>query len=157
MPQIAQKGINDAYLVLENQIVTNPRPGAVHVFMNISSHSSSMYHPQLYSSNVSLFLEDTEPNIKPFGYLTIPAIVASKVATIIVDQDLVIVDQDQFARYNARVLQSETYRVAQRSRMQLKEMAFPKTTVDFNKVIVSKGTYKRLRSPLPSLIFLPRS
>jgi len=84
-------------------------------------------------------LEDTEPNIKPFGYLNIPATKATKTATIIVNQELEIKDAAEFARYNQLVLTSETYRVAQRGRMGLKEMAFPKTTVDFNKVVISKG------------------
>ena len=141
MPSIAQKGINDAWLTLESQIVTNPTPNAVHVRMNTTSHSKNMYHPWLDEFRASLFLENTEPDIKPFGYLNIPRVKADATATIIVDQDMEIADPDQFAAYNLMVLQSQTYRVAMRGKVGLKEGSFPKTTVNFNKVITSNGWF----------------
>ena len=79
------------------------------------------------------------PDIKPFGYIEIPAVKAESEFTTIIDQEMEIVDQEQFARYNALVLGSETYRVAIRGRIPLKEGGFPKTTVNFNHVIESKG------------------
>jgi hypothetical protein len=140
MPNIAQKGINDARLTLEAQAVTSPTPNSVHLLMNTTSHSDSSYHPQLYPFRAALFLEDTEPDIKPFGYLDMPAVKAAKTVTIVVNQDMEIADQDQFARYNKLVLTSDTYRVAIRGRVPLKEGGLPKTTVDFNHVVTSKGT-----------------
>ena len=42
----------------------------------------SKYHPQLYPFEVAFFLEDTEPDIKPFGYLDIPAVKATANAAL---------------------------------------------------------------------------
>ena len=139
MPNVAQKNINNARLFLESQEVTSPRPGSVHVKMNTTTESRSSRHPQLYSFEAALFLEDTTPDIKPFGYIQIPDAKAESEFTTIIDQDMEIVDQEQFARYNGMVLASETYRVALRGRLPLKEGRLPKTTVDFNHVIESKG------------------
>lgn len=141
MPNIAQKSINKARLTLESQSVTSPKPGSVHVKMNTTTESNSSRHPQLYSFKAALFLEDTKPDIKPFGYIQIPDVKATSEFTTIVDQEMEIVDQEQFARYNGLVLASETYRVAIRGRIPLKEGGLPKTTVDFNHVIESKGAH----------------
>jgi hypothetical protein len=139
MPKVAQKNINNARLSLESQEVTSPRPGTVHVTMNTTTESRSSRHPQLYSFKAALFLEDTKPDIKPFGYIEIPAAKAESVFSILIDQDMEIVDQEQFARYNGMVLASETYRVGLKGRIPLKEGSLPKTTVDFNHVLESKG------------------
>jgi len=139
MPNIAQKSINNARLFLESQEVTSPKPDSVHVRMNTTTESNSSRHPQLYSFRAALFLEDTMPDIKPFGYIEIPAAKAESEFTTIVDQEMEIVDQEQFARYNGMVLASETYRVAIRGRIPLKQGDLPKTTVNFNHVIESKG------------------
>jgi hypothetical protein len=113
--------------------------------MNTTTESNSSRHPQLYSFEAALFLEDTLPDIKPFGYVTIPAAKAESEFTTIVDQEMEIVDQEQFARYNSRVLTSETYRVAIRGRIPLKQGGLPKTTVNFNHVIESKGELRNSR------------
>jgi len=139
MPNIAQNGINDAQLVMTSQVVSNPTPSAVHLNMQTISKSKSMFHPMLDEFKAALFLESTEPDIKPFGYITIPRLKATAEATVSVDQQMEIVDQDQFAAYNLLVLKSDTYRVAVRGRTGLKEGGFPKTQVNFNKVITSKG------------------
>lgn len=139
MPNIAQSSINKARLTLKSQDVTSPKLGSVHVKMNTTTESNSSRHPQLYSFEAALFLEDTLSDIKPFGYVTIPAVKAESEFTTIIDQDMNITDQEQFARYNGMVLASETYRVAIRGRIPLKEGGLPKTTVDFNHVIESKG------------------
>jgi hypothetical protein len=139
VPNIAQKGINDARLSLEAQVVTSPTSDSINVMMNTTTENGNSYHPQLYSFKAALFLEDTEPDIKPFGYINIPAVKATKQFTTIVNQNMTIVDQEQFARYNQLVLTSETYRVGLRGRVPLKEGGLPKTTIDFNHVITSKG------------------
>lgn len=94
---------------------------------------------------VSLFLEDTEPTIIPFGYLTIPQTKVTAASTIVVDQVMQIVDVDQFARYNLLVLQSKQYRVGLRGRMGLKQGGFLKINVDFNKVITTPGKFSLLQ------------
>jgi len=139
MPSIAQNGINDSELFLESEVVSNPSEKAVNIHMVTISKSKSMYHPWLDEFKAALFLENTEPDIKPFGYITIPRMQATATARVTVDQVLDIVDSDQFAAYNLLVLKSETYRVALRGRTGLKEGSFPKTNVNFNKVVTSKG------------------
>ncbi|KIW04146.1 uncharacterized protein PV09_04954 [Verruconis gallopava] len=139
IPNIAQKAINEASLTLESQVVTFPQPDSIHVMMNTTVTNPSSYHPQLYSFQAALFLEDTEPDIKPFGYIEIPAAKAESTFSSIINQQMNITDQEQFARYNQLVLSSETYRVALRGRIPLKEGGLPKTTVNFNHVVESKG------------------
>jgi hypothetical protein len=142
MPNIAQNGINSAELFMESQMVTAPNGNGVHIQLVTISKSKSPFHPWLDGFRAALFLEDTkQPNgdIKPFGYIDIPRVKATATARIVVDQIMEIVDQEQFAEYNKRVMAADTYRVGVKGRTGLKEGSFPKTTVNFNKVITSKG------------------
>ncbi|KAF2435655.1 hypothetical protein EJ08DRAFT_283996 [Tothia fuscella] len=141
MPNIAQNGINGAELFLESQVVTNPTPQSVQVQMVTISKSKSPFHPWLDGFRAALYLEDsgTGDKIKPFGYIDVPRTKADATARIVVQQKLDIVDQEQFVEYNKRVTLSETYRVGIRGRPGLKEGGFPKTNVNFNKIITSKG------------------
>lgn len=140
MPNIAQKGIDDSKLELKSQVVTNPRPGAVHINMVTTAENKNVFHPTLDEFQAALFLENTEPDIKPFGYITIKKLHAGALETITIDQELEIADPQQFALYNIAVLNSETYRVAVRGKTNLHLGAFPVTKINFNKVITSKGT-----------------
>ncbi|QDS68416.1 hypothetical protein FKW77_010783 [Venturia effusa] len=142
MPNIAQKGIDDSKLYLKSQVVTNPRSGAVHVRMVTDAENKNIFKPTLDEFKAALFLENTLPDIKPFGYVTIPRLHAGSLETITIDQELEIADPQQFALYNIAVLNSETYRVAIRGRTNLHLGAFPVVKVNFNKVITSKGLNK---------------
>lgn len=139
MPNISQKGIDDAKLDLKSQVVTNPRSGAVHINMVTTAENKMVFHPTLDEFKAALFLENTLPDMKPFGYITIPKLHAGRMETITIDQELEVVDPQQFALYNIAVLNSETYRVAVRGRTNLHLGAFPVVKVNFNKVITSKG------------------
>jgi len=139
MPNIAQNGINDAQLTLQSQTVTNPTPSSVQIQMVTVSRSKSSFHPWLDEFQAALFLQNTEPNIKPFGYITIPRVKADAVSTITVNQPLEIADQVQFAAYTKLVMMNKEYSVAIRGRTGLKEGSFPKTTINFNKVVTSPG------------------
>jgi hypothetical protein len=141
MPNIAQNGINNAKLTLVSQVASNPTPKTIQLQMVTESRSSSPFHPWLDEFQASLFLENTEPNIIPFGHITIPRIKANAVEQITVTQLLEIANEDQFAAYNLMVMKSKTYRVAVRGRTGLKEGSFPKTTINFNKVIESPGMF----------------
>jgi hypothetical protein len=141
MPNIAQNGINDAKLSMISQVATDPTPTTIRLKMITQSKSGSPFHPWLDEFQASLFLENTEPNIIPFGHITIPRVKADAVSQITVDQLVNIASEEQFAAYNKMVMQSKTYRVAIRGRTGLKEGSFPKTTINFNKVIESPGTY----------------
>jgi hypothetical protein len=139
MPNIAQKGIDDSKLDLKSQVVTNPRSGVVHINMVTTAENKNIFHPTLDEFQAALFLENTEPNIKPFGYITIPRLHAGALETITIDQELQIADPEQFGLYNIAVLNSDNYRVAVRGRTNLHLGAFPVVKVNFNKVITSKG------------------
>lgn len=101
--------------------------------------NKSLFTPTLDSFNASLFLENTEPNIKPFGYITIPSVHALKVSFTEVEQDMVIVDKEQFIAYNKLVTSSKQFRVAVRGRTKLHLGALPVVTVDYNKAILMNG------------------
>jgi len=139
MPNIAQKGIDDSKLELKTEIVTNPRPDVVHINMVTTAENKNVFHPTLDEFQAALFLENTGPDIKPFGYITIPRLHAGPLETITIDQEMKIADQEQFGLYNIAVLNSETYRVAIRGKTKLHLGAFPVVNVNFNKVITSKG------------------
>jgi hypothetical protein len=141
MPNIAQNGINNAKLSLISQVATNPTPKSIQLQMITESKSSSPFHPWLDEFKAALFLENTEPNIVPFGYITIPRVKANAVQQITVNQVLEITDEDQFAAYNLLVMKGQNYRVAIRGRTGLKEGSFPKTTINFNKAVESQGTF----------------
>jgi hypothetical protein len=124
---------------MKSQVATDPKPNSIHLQMVTESKSDSPFHPWLDEFKAALFLETTEPNITPFGYITIPRVKANAVSKITVDQVMEITNLDQFAEYNKRVMSGKSYRVAIRGRTGLKEGAFPKTTINFNKVIESQG------------------
>ena len=140
-PHIAQGQLQRASLDLISEEVADPQADSVQLTLTTQANNPSPYHPKLDAFNVSLFLEDTLPDIKPFGYITIPSITAAKHVNITVSQRLNIVDMDQFNKYTLTTLQADTYRVALQGKTKLREMKFPATEVQFNKVITTQGTY----------------
>jgi len=145
MPHIAQQGIDASGLSLFQQIITDPKPNSVHLHMVTISESNDTFHPTLSTYNASLFLEDTEPNIIPFGYIQVPETHVLHEKYIIVDQDMEVANMDQFIKYNKLLLTSETYRVAIRGVTEVHEEAFPPAKVNFNKVVTSPGKFKSLK------------
>jgi len=141
-PNIAQHDVDDSSLIINSQVVTDPQPSSVHFNLNNTAKSSSMYHPHLDSFQAALFLENTEPDIQPFGYMTIPATHVQSEFAIIVDQTLNITDMDQFIAYNKLVMNSEVFRVAVRGRVGLHQTGLHKITVNYNKVITMNGLNK---------------
>jgi hypothetical protein len=139
LPKIAQHDVNRAELSMEEQIVTNPRPDIVHIKMRNKVINHSLFTPMLDKFNASLFLENTEPNIKPFAYIEIPAVHAIKLTYTDVEQEMPIADMDQFIAYNKLVVTSKEFRVAVRGRTKLHLGALPVVTVDFNKAILMNG------------------
>jgi hypothetical protein len=139
MPKIAQHDIDTAELHLDVQIVSDPTPDSVYVNIKNTVFSKSWFTPMLDAFDAKLFLEDTEPDIKPFGVLQIPALHAQKNFLTIVNQTLDILDQEQFLAYNKLVTQSEKFRFALRGRTKLHLGALPVVSVDFNKAIETPG------------------
>jgi hypothetical protein len=144
MPKIAQHDVDGATLHLDLQIVSDPTPSSVHLHVVNTATSYSLFTPVLDGINASIFLENTEPNIKPFGYLQIPTMHATKTFQNIVDQTLDILDMDQFIAYNKLVTQSEKFRFALRGRTKVHLGALPVVGVDFNKAIETNGKIFRL-------------
>jgi hypothetical protein len=145
MPHIAQAGIDASRLTLFQQIITDPTPNSVHMHMVTISESNNTFHPTVDAYNASLFLEDTEPNIVPFGYIQVPQTQALSKKYIIVDQDMIVANMDQFIKYNKLLLNSETYRVAIRGVTHVREGAFPPAKINFNKVVTSPGKLTSLK------------
>jgi len=150
-PNIAQDELNQSSLELVSEEVTNPRPDAVSLKIQNVAKSDSMFTPTMDAFQAALFLEDTEPNIKPFGYITIPSLHVQKENPVMIDQELRIIDQEQFARYTTLVMQSETYRLAVRGQTDLHLGALPTTKVNFNKVMTSQGKHCALAMSESSL------
>ncbi|KAF2236598.1 hypothetical protein EV356DRAFT_442974 [Viridothelium virens] len=138
-PNIAQSQLNKSTLNITMQQITNPTPTSVQLAQMAIAGNPSSYHPNLDGFQAALFLEDTEPNIQPFGYIEIPPLHATRYTGITTNQTLNITNMDQFTAYNNLGLTTKTYRVALRGRTKLHEMKFPTTTVDFNQVVTLNG------------------
>ncbi|KAI9825791.1 MAG: hypothetical protein M1826_006893 [Phylliscum demangeonii] len=141
-PNIAQHDVDDSSLEITSMLLTAPAANSLHIRLDERLHNPSMYHPRLDAFNASLFLEDTEPNIKPYAYITVPAVHATPLATFTIDQALAVADMDQFTRYTVLVMNSEEYRLAIRGRTGLHQTGLRKTNVNYNEVVTMKGLNK---------------
>jgi hypothetical protein len=149
---IAQGEINKAVMTITEQIVADPKPDMItlHVVSQIETHS--IFKPDIESFNVSLFLEDTMPDIKPFGMITIPQVHADPIIKQTVTQQVRILDQEQFNKYNLLVTQAKSFRLALRGKTRIHLGALPVSPVNFNKVVDVVG--KRIFLSLFSSILL---
>ncbi|KAF2836279.1 hypothetical protein M501DRAFT_910422, partial [Patellaria atrata CBS 101060] len=138
-PNIAQRDTNRSTLEIVEQQTLDPKPNSIRMVMHSKAYNPGDHHPQFDAFNASLFLEDTLPDIKPFGYITIPPVKANAEADIYVDQVMEIVDMEQWTAFNKRVVLSEELRLAIRGKPKLKQGGLPKTTVNYNKVTTIKG------------------
>jgi len=141
--------MNKAAINVTYQGITDPTPDSFHLSFNSDVVSHSSYHSDIESFNASLFLEDTEPNIKPFGYITIPKVQAQPEFPVGVDQDVFITDMDQFIAYNKLVFNSNEFRLGIRGQTKVDISGLPKYDVDYNKVVTMKGKKQENR---PSLL-----
>lgn len=116
-------------------IFSNPTDDNFHLKQTAILENNSDYHPNLDAFNASLSLDGG----KPYGYIEIPQVHATKLATTIIDQDVMITDLDAFTDYNVNVLKSETIKVDVKGKTQLHEMSFPTTTVNYDKTVTMKG------------------
>ncbi|KAK0661144.1 hypothetical protein DIS24_g2791 [Lasiodiplodia hormozganensis] len=142
VPHKGQKEVNKADIEVTYQGISDPQPNSFHLVLNNEVTSTSSYHPTLSSFNASLFLEDTLPDIKPFGYITIPSVKSESEVQVDVEQDVEVADMDQFIAYNKLVITSEEFRLAVRGRPSVKLDGLPSFDVDYNKVITMKGLNK---------------
>ncbi|KAF2675290.1 hypothetical protein BT63DRAFT_420503 [Microthyrium microscopicum] len=142
LPRIAQGDVDKAEMIINEQEVSMTTPTSFQLRVLSTVKSKSLFTPQLDGFEASLFLEDTEPNIKPFAKINIPPVHATKVSTTIVNQHVEILDQEQFKRYNILVATAKHFRMGLRGRTKLHLGALPVTTVDFNKAPELDGLNK---------------
>ncbi|OCL01806.1 hypothetical protein AOQ84DRAFT_204035 [Glonium stellatum] len=142
IPQKAQHDVNASTLEIQEQTVSDPTSSAVHLKLVSVARSDSSFHPTLDAFQAALFLEDTEPNIIPFGYVEIPKTAVEHETTITVDQTLNVTNMDQFIAYNKVVMNSDEFRIAIRGRTGLHQKGLSKINVDYNKVVTMKGLNK---------------
>ncbi|KAI9720411.1 MAG: hypothetical protein M1812_002917 [Candelaria pacifica] len=137
-PKIAQDGVNDSTLEIQSMSLTNPTTDSFDLELKTVVRSDNQYHPNLDAFNASLYINNTDG--KPFSYIQIPAVHATKEALSISNQTVNIADfSSQFADYAGVVLGSEQYNLIVKGRTDLHEMKFPTTTVDYNKQVTLKG------------------
>jgi len=138
-PAIAQHGVNKSTLDLQSMVLSNPTADSVTVTQNGILHNYTPFVPHLDAMNVSLFLEDTEPNIKPFAQLEMAAVTSGKTTPVsITNQTMHILDMDQFIRYTNLTMFSETFRLALRGHTKLTQGALHHE-VQYNEVLTLKG------------------
>ena len=131
--------MNGAELFMTYQMVLDPTPNSVHLDMVNKAISHTIFTPTLDSFDADLFLEDTLPDYKAFGTITIPGMHVMKEINTTINQVMQIKDMAQFSAYNTLVSQSENFRVAMKGKTKLHLGALPVVTVDFSKVIKMKG------------------
>jgi hypothetical protein len=138
-PNIAQDQVNKSTLEIKSMVVTSPSQDSVHMQQDVVLHSSSIFHPTLDAFDAAVFLESTEPNIKPFASLALPQVHSTKATLINIDQTMKILDVDQFSEYSKLVMNSETLRVALRGKTALHLGKLPSAVVQYNEVLELKG------------------
>lgn len=138
-PRKAQREVNESYLEVRSVVLSDPSSNSLHLRQDEILHSDSGRHPHLDAFNASLFLESSLPDIRPFGYVTVPAVHSTGAVPVIVDQDVDIVDMEQFTRFSKTILGAREFRLAIRGRTGLKQTGLPKMTVDYNEVVTLKG------------------
>ncbi|KAI9734221.1 MAG: hypothetical protein M1834_002323 [Cirrosporium novae-zelandiae] len=135
-PKIAQSDINKSTLYIQSQAFTDPTTSSIRVTQHGFTHSSSSYHPQLDSWNASLYVGAATT---PFAYVQIPHMHATSTATQDINQTLQISHLGRMTSYVTTVLGSAEYQLRIKGRVKLHEMAFPATTVDYDKTVTLKG------------------
>ena len=144
-------------------ILSNPTPNSFHLEQTAVISNNASYHPRLDAFNASLSLQGTGQQrnqqtyaYRNFGQIEIPAVHAAKSAKVYVNQTVQITDQDALNAYTQHVLGSEVFNMSVKGHTKLHEMAFPVTTVNYNKTMLMKGTFPYLHpnhyyAPLPPL------
>lgn len=136
-PNLAQSNINKSTLGLLSESITNPSPNSIDLDLRSVILSNSSRHPQLDAFDGSFHLEDSDT---PFLQFRIPAVKAENGTETQVSQRVEITNLDAFTEYTRTTLVSEEYTVRLRGKGGLKLGSLPKTTVNYNQKITTKGT-----------------
>ena len=134
-PRIAQSGIDNSTLNITSVSITNPTESSFLINQASLITSSSAYHPQLDAFNASLSLLGQAP----YAYITIPALHATATATADVNQVVEIANLTAFTAFTTALLQNEMVSLQVSGNTGLHEMAFPETTVNYNKTVQLSG------------------
>jgi hypothetical protein len=126
-------------LIINSITVTKPTPEGFYIDQEAVVHSTSQFHPRLDAFNISLFLEDTEPNIIPFFNLTNPATLAGSETPLHIAQQVQILNQSEYNRFSSLIVTSESFRFGIRGKTNLHEGGLPVHSVDYNKAPTLKG------------------
>ncbi|MCJ1416793.1 hypothetical protein MMC32_003131 [Xylographa parallela] len=145
-PHIAQSGIDNSTLNLTAVSITDPTASSFLIHQASLITSSSAYHPQLDAFNASLALLGQAP----YAYITIPALHATATATADVTQVVQIANLTAFAAFTTALLTNEMVSLQVSGTTALHEMAFPATTVTYNKTVQLSGLNRLAGFAIPS-------
>lgn len=146
-PRISQNGVNDSTLEIQSLTLSNPTPNSFHLEQTAKLKNPSRYHPNLDRFNASLAV-GSSPN-KPYAYVELPAVHATKETTTHVDQEVQITDMDAFIDYNTQLLTKDSVNLVVKGRTKLHEMRLPTTTIDYHKTITMRGTFAQISQRCP--------
>ncbi|KAI4158684.1 MAG: hypothetical protein LQ342_007205 [Letrouitia transgressa] len=134
-PRIAQDGVNDSTLEIQNLTLSNPTSNSFHLEQTALLTNNDQYHPRLDAFNASLAVEGGDP----YAYIQLPAIHATKTATSYVNQEVQVTNLDAFADYVNQLLTRETVNAVVKGRTDLHEMRLPTTNVRYEKTVTMNG------------------
>lgn len=135
-PNMAQDSINKGTLAILSQSITNPTPDSIELELRSAVLSNSSHHPNLDAFMGSFYLEDADT---PFLEFEIPAVKAVNGTEAEVQRRVAITNLDAFSQYTTTNLLSEEYNIYLRGKGGLKLGSLPKTTVNYNQKITTKG------------------
>jgi len=142
MPNIAQDGVNDSSLEINELDFTDPTPNSVVITQRGIIHSPSMYTPTLDPFNASSYLVTNGTYAaEPMVIITMPKIhVHHPQGNVSVDhQEVQILNLDQLSAYATAVVSSEYVTTALVGKTTLHLGSLPHTTVHYNQTSTYKG------------------
>ncbi|MCJ1407815.1 hypothetical protein MMC19_001886 [Ptychographa xylographoides] len=150
-PKISQSGVDNSTLQITSLIISNPTETSFHLNQAAIITSSSAYHPQLDAFNATVGLQGAIP----YGTITIPPIHAIANSSTNIDQDVQIGDLDAFMQFNLAFFNEPSVNMAIQGSTGLHEMAFPETTVNYDKTVTLIGLNKLAGFNVTAFSILP--
>ncbi|MCJ1474977.1 hypothetical protein MMC13_003637 [Lambiella insularis] len=134
-PRIAQSEINNSTLNITSVDISNPTETSFVLAQDSFIINDSAYHPQLDAFNASLALQGEAP----YAYVTIPALHATATAESDLQQTVQITNLTAFTAFTTALLGNDMVNMEVHGSTGLHEMAFPATTVDYDKIMPLTG------------------
>jgi len=142
MPKIAQHGVNEASLEIDQLQFTDPTPNTIVLTQKGILHSPSMYTPTFDPFNASSYLvTDGQYASSPMVIISLPKIHAlHPQSTVAVEnQEVEIINVDALSDYTTAVLSNEYVTTALVGNTKLHEGALPVITINYNHTSTYKG------------------